>query len=165
MYFWNYAGLAHALKSGEVTDKQFNIYRVIFIIIMAFWALTVLDNLFQFSLFGLVINALMLGGWYVLTNTINTKGDGQDYWRRLICLTTPISVQLFVLGMTIVLAVTLVFGGAGLVSAFGGQAVDADGGLLGLGMAAIGVMLLANLALLVYFYVAFAKAFKIVSRP
>ena len=88
MYFWKYKELALALRNNEVTAKQYRIYMIVFWI----QALLVLPALVAQPL--PYVPAIAV--WVAITYVVNKRGDGKDYFKRLVCLDLPITIKAFV---------------------------------------------------------------------
>jgi hypothetical protein len=106
MYFWKYKELAKALADRTLTDKQYRIYLVLFwiqMLTMPFMYLDVDSSELVIAIIGLV-------AWLWITYTLNKKGDGQEYFKRLVCLDLPITLRVFAIFFPLIILFFIVLG-------------------------------------------------------
>lgn len=99
MYWWNVRGLAEDLIAQRVTSKEEYMYLLWWVIGVcpAFLFIAPRDQ-FSFGLIPLLrslASVLIILGGMGACRDANTRGDAQDFVRRVICLGWPIGVRLF----------------------------------------------------------------------
>ncbi len=103
MYFWKYKELAAALSGNVITASQYRIYLILFIV-------QVVLSVFSFLAEPLIFS-LSVGAFLAITYAVNQRGDGKDYFRRLVCLDWPITLRTLVVYLVIGLLLEMMVGG------------------------------------------------------
>jgi len=116
LHIWKARELATALRDNEISEKTIVLHFIIYSIIFSGVAFIPFgpkvdlpdasSSLIAQGILELGLSAIIVyyGTWY--TYQINTKGDGQHFFRRFFALTLPISARLLVFGGALFLALS-----------------------------------------------------------
>lgn len=150
MYFWDYKGLAVALRNNEVSDRQHLIYKVLFVIFagseFALIVNSVPGHLFSVAL----IYPLRLLIFFGIMRYINNKGDKKDLIKRWFSLFTPVFLRTSAIAIlfNVILTIVQVFINEGKVPSENPALDEACSNL-------------ANFSALIYMLVIYIKAFRL----
>jgi hypothetical protein len=106
MYFWNSGALAHQLKSKTLPQSEKVKYLLATVTLYAIGLEISLGLSSPMSLFGVIqsitsVVLVFLGT--VFCYKVNSRGDNQEFIDRYICLGWPLTIKIFLLGLSVYL--------------------------------------------------------------
>ena len=110
MYFWKVDDLLNDLKSDKVTQKEEFKYLLIFFVFAVLSTDPVLYANTSYNIYNSISSIIfilitILGLYYCYK--INASGDDKDFIKRILCISLPVMVRLFVIFTPISLLVGL----------------------------------------------------------